>query len=100
MGKVAGILANLELSTSKYGLLGKLHELQPGDLDSLYRLLDDWTLRLAKDALDEIQTRLKLIKDLDEKLRGSALEEPNARFGPGASRMQTDSGATRFAAQR
>jgi Histidine kinase-, DNA gyrase B-, and HSP90-like ATPase len=55
VGKVAGILANLELSTSKFGLVAKLHELPPGDLDTLYKLLDDWTVRLAKDALDEIQ---------------------------------------------
>lgn len=75
VGKVAGILANLELSLSKYGLLNKLHELQPGDLDSLYQLLDDWTLRLAKDALDEIQSRLRLIKDLDEKLHDEKSDE-------------------------
>nr|WP_172691450.1 ATP-binding protein [Agrobacterium tumefaciens]ASK44392.1 ATP-binding protein [Agrobacterium tumefaciens] len=75
VGKVAGILANLELSTSKYGLVEKLHELQPGDLDALYQLLDDWTLRLAKDALDEIQTRLKLIEDLDNKLRDETMDE-------------------------
>ncbi|WP_035201413.1 ATP-binding protein [Agrobacterium tumefaciens] len=75
VGKVAGILANLELSTSKYGLVEKLHELQPGDLDALYQLLDDWTLRLAKDALDEIQTRLKMIEDLDNKLRDETMDE-------------------------
>lgn len=75
VGKVAGILANLELTTSKFGLLNKLHELEPGDLDSLYQLLDDWTLRLAKDALDEIQTRLQLIKDLDEKLHDKSSDE-------------------------
>nr|WP_205920648.1 ATP-binding protein [Rhizobium leguminosarum] len=75
VGKVAGILANLELSTSKFGLVEKLHELQPGDLDALYQLLDDWTLRLAKDALDEIQTRLKLIEDLDKKLRDETMDE-------------------------
>lgn len=75
VGKVAGILANLELSTSKFSLVRKLHELQPGDLDALYELLDDWTLRLAKDALDEIQTRLKLIEDLDKKLRDETMDE-------------------------
>jgi hypothetical protein len=75
VGKVAGILANLELTTSKYGLVGKLHDLPPGDLDPLYQLLDDWTLRLVKDALDEIQTRLKLIADLDLKLRDETADE-------------------------
>jgi hypothetical protein len=75
IGKVAGILANLELSTSKFGLVSKLHDLPPGDLDTLYKLLDDWTVRLAKDALDEIQTRLKLIEDLDKKLRDASMDE-------------------------
>jgi hypothetical protein len=75
VGKVAGILANLELTTSKYGLVSRLHELEPGDLDALYKLLNDWTLRLAKDALDEIQTRLKLIEDLDQKLRDESMDE-------------------------
>lgn len=75
VSKVAGILANLELTTSKYGLVSKLHDLPPGDLDALYQLLDDWTLRLAKDALDEIQTRLKLIADLDKKLRDESADE-------------------------
>lgn len=75
VSQIAGILANLELSTSKYGLLGKLHDLKPGDLDALYDLLNDWTVRLAKDALDEIQSRLKLIQDLDEKLRDESMDE-------------------------
>jgi hypothetical protein len=75
VGKVAGILANLELTTSKYGLVAKLHDLPPGDLDALYQLLDDWTLRLAKDALDEVQSRLKLIEDLDQKLRDETMDE-------------------------
>ena len=75
VSQIAGILANLELSTSKYGLLSKLHELKPGDLDEFYALLDDWTVQLAKDALDEIQTRLKLIQDLDEKLRDDRMDE-------------------------
>jgi hypothetical protein len=34
--KVAGILANLELSTSKYALISKIHELPAGDLDTLH----------------------------------------------------------------
>jgi hypothetical protein len=75
VGKVAGILAQLELSTSKFGLVSKLHDMPPGDLDALYRILEDWTVRLAKDALDEIQTRLKLIEELDQKLRDERMDE-------------------------
>jgi len=75
ISKVSSILANLELSNSKYGLVAKLHDLPPGDLDALYQLLDDWTLRLAKDALDEVQTRLRLIADLNNKLRDEKSDE-------------------------
>jgi Histidine kinase-, DNA gyrase B-, and HSP90-like ATPase len=73
--QVAGILANLEVAKSKYGLIAKLHEMKPGDLDDLHELLEDWTLAAAKDALDEIQSRLRLIEELDKKLRDSRSDE-------------------------
>ena len=67
--QVAGILGNLELSSSKYGLVQRLHEMKPGDLDALHQILVDWNVRTAKLALDEVQGRLKLIEELDQKLR-------------------------------
>lgn len=73
--QVAGVLANLELATSKYELIAKLHEMQPGDFDELNALLVDWTVRTAKLALDEIAQRLKLIEELDQKLRDETMEE-------------------------
>ena len=73
--QVASILAKLELSTSRYGLINKLHEMPPGDLDQLYQVLSDWTVRTAKIALDEIQTRLRLIAELDLKLRDKTMDE-------------------------
>lgn len=73
--QVAGVLANLELSTSKYLLIGKLHDMKPGDLDELNALLVDWTVRTAKLALDEISSRLKLIEELDTKLRDPRMDE-------------------------
>ena len=73
--QVAGVLANLELASSKYELIAKLHEMQPGDLDELNALLVDWTVRTAKLALDEIAQRLKLIEELDQKLRDETMEE-------------------------
>src|SRR5262245_40114623 len=45
------------------------------DLDALHQILEDWTVRLAKDALDEIQSRLRLIEELDRKLRDNASDE-------------------------
>lgn len=73
--QVAGILAKLELAESKYGLIQQLHVLKPGDLDELHGLLTNWTVRTAKIALDEVQNRLKLIEELDQKLRDKALAE-------------------------
>lgn len=73
--QVASILAKLELSNSKYGLIQKLHSMPSGDLDQLNQLLADWTIRTAKIALDEIQTRLSLIQELDAKLRDEAMDE-------------------------
>lgn len=73
--QVAGILANLEISNSKYGLIRKLHDMTPGDFDELHQILQDWTVRSAKLALDEIQNRLKLIEELDQKLRDKQMDE-------------------------
>lgn len=73
--QVAGVLASLELSTSKYELIAKLHVMRPNDLDELNALLMDWTVRTAKIALDEIAQRLKLIEELDQKLADENMEE-------------------------
>lgn len=73
--QVAGILANLEASSSRYSLLAKLHSLQPGELDQLDGILADWSVASAKLALDEIQNRLKLIHELHDKLRDERADE-------------------------
>ncbi|MER9870687.1 ATP-binding protein [Mesorhizobium sp. M0136] len=75
VGQVAGILATLEAATSKYGVISKLHDFAADDFDTLDSILQDWTIRLAKDALDEIQSRLKLIAELDVKLRDPSMSE-------------------------
>jgi hypothetical protein len=73
--QVAGVLANLELASSKYELIAKLHDMKPGDFDELNAILVDWTVRTAKLALDEIASRLKLIEELDQKLRDPQMDE-------------------------
>lgn len=73
--QVANTLANLELSNSKFGLIQRLHQMKSGDLDELHQILADWNVRSAKLALDEIQSRLKLIEELDLKLRDENAEE-------------------------
>jgi hypothetical protein len=49
--------------------------MKPGDLDELNEILVDWTVRTAKLALDEIASRLKLIEELDQKLRDPKMDE-------------------------
>jgi hypothetical protein len=73
--QVAGILANLEASSSQYSLLARLHGLQPGELDQLDDILEDWSVATAKLALDEIQNRLKLISEPHDKLRDERADE-------------------------
>jgi hypothetical protein len=73
--QVAKVLAKLELADSKYGLIQQLHAMKTGDLDELHALLRNWTVRTAKIALDEVQSRLKLIEELDQKLRDEVLSE-------------------------
>ena len=61
---VSGVLANMEVATSQYGLLHKLHNLSPDQIDDLHQLLDEWTVDMAKIVLDEIRGRMKLIEEL------------------------------------
>jgi hypothetical protein len=65
---VSSILANMELSKSKYGLLSQLNELSPDQIDSLDNILRVWSIDSAKIVLDEMQIRLRLLRDLEEKL--------------------------------
>lgn len=72
---VSGVLVNMELANSQYGLLHKLHELSPDQIDDLHQILDDWTVGMAKIVLDEIQGRMRLIEELRIKTsRTSTLE--------------------------
>jgi len=68
---VSGILANMELAKSQYGLLNKLHDLSPDQIDDLHQILNEWTIDMAKIVLDEIRSRMKLIEEL--RLRTSSM---------------------------
>ncbi len=64
---LSGVLANLELSSSRYRLIHKLHELEPSQLDNLHEILVDWSVDAAKTVLDELQWRIQLIDELQKK---------------------------------
>ncbi len=69
------ILAKLEQSKSRYGLLDILHKCDSNDYDTLHDILSQWTIGMAKLVLDEIQTRLKLIGELRTKLKEVGVDE-------------------------
>lgn len=73
--QLSNILAKLEQSKSRYGLLDLLHKCEPNDYDTLHDILKEWTIGMAKLVLDEIQNRLKLIGELRTKLKQVGVDE-------------------------
>lgn len=73
--QLSGILVKLEQAKSRYGLLDLLHQCGPNDYDNLHAILKEWTVGMAKVVLDEIQTRLKVIGELREKLKIVGVDE-------------------------
>jgi len=73
--RVSNVLAKLETAKSQYSLLRQLDEMTPGDLDALHRILSDWTVGMAKVALDAIAKRLRLISELRVKLADASADE-------------------------
>jgi hypothetical protein len=73
--QLTSILAKLEKSKSRYGLLERLHECDPNDYDALHEIMSQWTVGIAKLVLDEIQSRLKTINELRIKLKNIRVDE-------------------------
>ena len=73
--QLTSILAKLEKSKSRYGLLERLHECDPNDYDALHEIMSQWTVGIAKLVLDEIQSRLKTINELRIKLKTIRVDE-------------------------
>lgn len=61
---VSKILAELEQSKSKFGLIEKLASVGADDLDSLGSILDKWSISDAEMVLDEMAIRFKLLQEL------------------------------------
>lgn len=73
--QLSNILAKLEKTKSRYGLLDLLHKCEPNDYDMLNTILAEWTIGMAKLVLDEIQNRLKIINELRTKLQVVGIDE-------------------------
>jgi hypothetical protein len=73
--KLSEVVANLEQAKSGYALLHKLSEYGADQLDDLHRVLEDWTLDMAKAVLDEIGRRLKLVEELQARMDDKKTKE-------------------------
>ncbi|RYZ22892.1 MAG: ATP-binding protein [Chitinophagaceae bacterium] len=73
--KLSSVLANLESSESKYGLVQQLSEFNPDNLDDLNAILDKWNIDLAKIVLDELEYRLRLLEQLRMKVKSDDTDE-------------------------
>ncbi len=65
--KLGELLAKLEASNSRYAILSQLSDQSSEDLDILNKLLNQWTISTAEIVLDEIETRLAVLRELKEK---------------------------------
>lgn len=66
--KLAGVLVKMEQADTKYSLVSKLHELNSDQIDNLHNILAEWSVDLAKEVLDELQLRLRLLDELRERV--------------------------------
>ncbi|ACU61678.1 ATP-binding protein [Chitinophaga pinensis] len=73
--KIASLLAKLETSESKYGLINTLANASVEDLDNLSKIIEEWDIDVAKIVLDEIEWRTKLIEKLQSKVLNEGSDE-------------------------
>ena len=73
--KLSEIVASLEQAQTKYALIHKLADLRPEQLDDLDQILDEWTLDIAKEVLDEIGRRLRLVEEIRQKVFNQKTKE-------------------------
>ncbi len=66
--RLGKLLATLEQSRAKYGLIGMLSKASDDDLDDLTTLLNKWDINFAKTVLDEIEQRVLLLERIQSKV--------------------------------
>jgi hypothetical protein len=65
------ILSTLEKTSGKFGIIEKMSSFDPLDWDNLHAIISDWTVAAAKEVLDEIQGRLKMIDELRRRVENN-----------------------------
>lgn len=75
LSKLGALLANLELTESKYGLIHLLANSSYEELDNLTEILKKWDIDFAKIVLDEVEYRTKLLEKLQSKVLSKKTDE-------------------------
>lgn len=75
LADIIDIVINLELTTTGYKLLQQLADTPPEDLDTLSKILDEWTITEAKIVLDELGRRLKIISKMEKLVENPSSDE-------------------------
>ena len=75
LARTVEILGKLEQSRSGYDLLSQLALCAPEDLDTWNSLMEQWTASNAAVVLNELDRRIKLIKELQELIREKNTDE-------------------------
>ncbi|APG61996.1 hypothetical protein LPB140_03235 [Sphingorhabdus lutea] len=73
--QVMDVLASMEHAESQYALLAKMQNMSPDDFDNWNDILDRWTTELAKEALDEVEKRLRILAELSNKTADKTTDE-------------------------
>ncbi len=72
---ISKILATMENSQSKYQLLNILSSMSSSNFDDLTQILNDWGIESIKIVLDELEFRMKLLSELEKKIRNENTDE-------------------------
>lgn len=75
LSNVVSTLTKLESARTGYLLMDKLAQLDYQDLDGLYTVLDEWSIRDAQKVLGELQFRLELIDRLERLVDAKTTDE-------------------------
>ena len=72
---VLAVIANCEMSESRYALMDKLASISPLDVDALNSILDDWSIRELKVVHDELNHRMDVVKELQQLVNNPQTDE-------------------------
>lgn len=75
LSRTVEVLATMENARTGQDLLRELANCSPDDIDALFRILQKWTAREAEVVLNELEWRLKLLKQLQGLVGNPTVDE-------------------------